>query len=175
MLDQLRRTDWVPRAVHEKARRLQTRIAELEQRCGRLVTEDEIAAELQLSPRQYEDLLEEIRPATFVCLDAVCGNDGSEGSTYSDFVADPSEDNPFEQTCRAELKEIIFQRLKELPLKQQQVMALYYGEDLNLKEIAAAMNLTESRVCQIHAQAIVSIRAYLQRLESTCPTGAIRN
>ena len=166
MLDELRRMDWVPRTVHEKARRIQDAIAQVEQRLGRVPTDAEVAKALNISGDEYSDLLAEVRPATFICLDAVCNVEGSDASSLCDVVADPACDGPVEQTSRNELKRIILQRLKELPPVQRNVLALYYGEDLHLREIAELLHLTESRICQIHSQAILSIRSYLQRLES---------
>ncbi len=171
MIDELRRTDWAPRGIHEKARKLQTRIAELEQRLGGAASEAEIAAELGISRPEYEALLDELRPAAFVCLDATCGDEGNDSATYGDLVADTAVDGPFEEASRSELTGIIREKLNDLPQKQRQVLALYYHEDLNLREIAAAMGLTESRVCQIHSQAIISLRAHVRRLENTCNAG----
>ena len=71
-----------------------------------------------------------------------------------------------EEVSRAELKQVVFERLKELPEIQRKVLALYYGEDMHLREIAEVFGLTESRICQIHSQAILSIRSYLQRVEN---------
>jgi len=166
MLDELRRMDWVPRTVHEKSRKIQDTIAQVEQRLGRVPSDAEVAKALNLSQAEYSDLLTEIRPATFICLDATCSLDGGDASSLCDVVADPAADGPVEQVSRNELKEIILQRLKELPQTQRKVLALYYGEDLHLREIAELLGLTESRICQIHSQAILSIRAYMQRLES---------
>jgi RNA polymerase sigma factor for flagellar operon FliA len=165
MLDELRRMDWVPRTVHEKARRIQETMSRLEQHYGRVPTEAEVAREMKLSPSEYSDLLAEIRPATFVCLDAVCSSESGEASSLCEVVSDPTEDGPVELTSRNELKQIVLRRLKELPDNQRKVLALYYGEDLHLREIAEVLGLTESRICQIHSQAILSIRAYIQRLE----------
>jgi len=166
MLDELRRMDWVPRTVHEKARRIQDTIGELEQQLGRIPTDAEVARALALSPAAYSDLLAEIRPATFVCLDAVCNADSGDAGSLCEVVADPDEDGPVEQVSRNELKDLVLKRLKELPDNQRKVLALYYGEDLHLREIAEVLGLTESRICQIHSQAILSIRAYMQRLEA---------
>jgi RNA polymerase sigma factor for flagellar operon FliA len=166
MLDELRRMDWVPRTIHEKARRIQDTIAQVEQRLGRVPTDAEVAKALNISLSEYNDLLAEIRPATFICLDAVCNLDGGDTSSLCDVIADPSGDGPLEQVSRNELKEIILQRLRDLPDAQRKVLALYYGEDLHLREIAELLGLTESRICQIHSQAILSIRAYVQRLEA---------
>jgi len=166
MLDELRRMDWVPRTVHEKARKIQETIAQVEQRLGRVPSDAEVAKALNVSPGEYEDLLTEIRPATFVCLDATSSQEGGDTSSPCDVIADPVSDGPLELASRNELKGIILQRLRELPTPQRKVLALYYGEDLHLREIAELLGLTESRICQIHSQAILSIRAYIHRLEA---------
>ena len=170
MLDELRRMDWVPRTVHEKARRLQETIAQVEQRLGRIPSDSEVARALNISLNDYANLLAEIRPATFICLDATCNLEGGDASSLCDVIADPSADGPVEQASRNELKAIILQRLKDMPDTQRKVLALYYGEDLHLREIAELLGLTESRICQIHSQAILSIRSYIQRLESETGT-----
>jgi RNA polymerase sigma factor for flagellar operon FliA len=163
MLDELRRMDWVPRTVHEKARKIQTTMAELEQKLGGAPTEAQVAKAMNLSVTDYAKLLDEVRPATFVCLDAVStGENGDAGSLY-EVVADTSDNGPAEQTSQRELKQVVLERLKELPEIQRKVLALYYGEDLHLREIAEVFGLTESRICQIHSQAILAIKAILQR------------
>ena len=166
MLDELRRMDWVPRTIHEKARKVQRMIAELEQKFGRTPTEKEMAKALDLSAAGYTELLEEIRPAAFVCLDAVCSSENGDSGSLYEVISDGAEEGPAEETSKNELKKIILDRLKDLPDMQRKVLALYYGEDLRLREIAEAFGVTESRICQIHAQAILSIRAYLQRFEA---------
>jgi RNA polymerase sigma factor for flagellar operon FliA len=166
MLDELRRMDWVPRTVHEKARKIQLTMGELEQKLGRSPTEAEVAKAMGLSATEYAKLLDEVRPAAFVCLDAVsAGENGDTGSLY-EVVADTTEDGPAEQASQHELKHVVLERLKELPEIQRKVLALYYGEDLHLREIAEVFGLTESRICQIHSQAILAIRSYVQRFES---------
>ena len=105
-------------------------------------------------------------PPSFVCLDSVgSSEDGDTGSFY-EVIADTSEENPVEQVSQRELKQVIFECMKELPEIQRKVLALYYAEDLHLREIAEVFGLTESRICQIHSQAILAIRAYVQRYES---------
>lgn len=166
MLDELRRMDWVPRTIHEKARRIKTVLGELEQKLGRTPTEAQMAKAMNLSLKEYQELLDEVRPAAFVCLDAVnSSEDGDNGPLY-EVIADHANDGPVEKASNNELKQVIFERLKELPEMQRKVLALYYLEDMHLREIAEVFNLTESRICQIHAQAILAIRSYLQRLES---------
>jgi RNA polymerase sigma factor for flagellar operon FliA len=167
MLDELRRMDWVPRTVHEKARKIQHTMAELEQKLGSTPTEAQVAKAMNLSMNEYTKLLDEVRPAAFVCLDAVSSSaeNGDSGSLY-EVVADTSEEGPAEQASQHELKRVVLERLKELPEIQRKVLALYYGEDLHLREIAEVFGLTESRICQIHSQAILAMRSYVQRFES---------
>ncbi len=166
MLDELRRMDWVPRTIHEKARKVQAMTAKLEQKYSRTPTEKEMAKALELSADDYSELLEEIRPAAFVCLDAVCSSENGDSGSLYEVISDGAEEGPSEETAKNELKRIILARLKDLPDMQRKVLALYYGEDMRLREIAEAFGVTESRICQIHAQAILSIRAYLQRFEA---------
>lgn len=164
MLDELRRMDWVPRTIHEKARKVQAVMAQLEQQLGETPTEAQMAGALKLSLAEYGKLLNEVQPATFVCLDTV-SSENEAGDLY-EVVPNSTEETPSDQISRLELKQVISRRLKELPKMQRKVLALYYGEDMHLREIAEAVGLTESRICQIHAQAILSIRAYIQRLEA---------
>jgi RNA polymerase sigma factor for flagellar operon FliA len=166
MLDELRRMDWVPRTIHEKARRLKEVLAGLEQKMGKTPTEAQMAKAMNLSLTEYTELLDEIRPAAFVCLDSVSSSeDGDSGPLY-EVIADMTGNNPLEQASTNELKQVVFERLKELPEMQQKVLALYYVEDMHLREIAEVFGLTESRICQIHAQAILAIRSFVQRFES---------
>jgi RNA polymerase sigma factor for flagellar operon FliA len=166
MLDELRRMDWVPRTVHEKSRKIQQVIGQLEQRLGRVPSDDEIAAAMKISLEAYREMLDEIRPAQFICLDSICNSDGDETGSLYEVIPNPNQEGPMEQVSQTELKRVIFERLKQLPEIQRKVLALYYGEDLHLREIAEVFGLTESRICQIHSQAIISIRAHLQRVEN---------
>jgi RNA polymerase sigma factor for flagellar operon FliA len=166
MLDELRRMDWVPRTIHEKARRVKAVMLELEQKLGRAPSEAQMAKALNLSAAEYGELLDEIRPAAFVCLDSVGSGEDGDGGTLSEVIADTSEESPVEQVSQRELKQVILKRLKELPEMQRKVLALYYIEDMHLREIAEVFGLTESRICQIHAQAVLAIRAYVQRFEA---------
>ena len=166
MLDELRRMDWVPRTIHEQARKIKNALAQLEQKLGHAPTDAQMAKELDLSLAEYNELLDKVRPAAFVCLDAVSSSEDGDGGALHEVIADLNEDGPVEQVSQRELKKVIFERLKELPEMQRKVLALYYVEDMHLREIAEAFGLTESRICQIHSQAILAIRAYMQRYES---------
>ncbi len=166
VIDELRRMDWVPRLVRDKARKVQAVMQELEQSKGGLPTEADMARALKLSIPDYQDLLDEIKPALFICLDAAPAGDEGDGASPYESIPDPSQENPEESVSQRELTALIVQRVQQLPDIQRKVLALYYFEDLRLREIAQAFGLTESRICQIHAQAILAIKTYLQKHES---------
>ena len=162
IFDELRRLDWVPRSIHEKAKRIEKTMQEMMQRTGSIPTSAQMAKALKMPLDQYEELLEQIRPTTYVCLDSVQGSDGEGGSVY-DVIADDSQINPEHWASVRELAGLIEERLQELPEMQRKVLALYYFEDLRLREIAEAFGVTESRICQIHSQAILAIKALLRK------------
>ena len=124
-----------------------------------------MAKALKITVAEYQQWLEEIRPATFICLDAATNHEGDEGLSHYESLADQNQEDPVAGVSRNELSELIAARLQELPEMQRKVLALYYFEDLRLREIAEVFGLTESRICQIHAQAIVSIKAHLQKYD----------
>jgi RNA polymerase sigma factor for flagellar operon FliA len=163
ILDELRRLDWVPRSVHDKAKKVSRVMQELAQRHGRIPTDAQMAAGLHLSLGDYEDLLEEIRPASYVCLDSV-QDDGVETAGPShDIVADDGQADPGTKTATRELARLVEERLQQLPKMQREVLALYYLEDLRLREIAEVYGVTESRICQIHSKAILALKALLKQ------------
>jgi len=135
----------------------------LTQKTGSVPNDFQMAKALGIPLRDYEDLLEEIRPATYVCLDALQGVNSDHGGCSHEIIADDSQANPEEQTATRELADLIEKRLKQLPEMQRKVLGLYYFEDLRLREIAEAFGVTESRICQIHAQAILAIKSLLKR------------
>lgn len=166
MLDELRRMDWVPRTIHEKARKIKDVMAQLEQKLGRTPTEAQMAKAMGLSADEYSELLNEVRPAAFICLDAVSSSDDGDSGALYEVIADTTDESPVDKVSQRELKRVVFERLKDLPEMQRKVLALYYVEDMHLREIAEVFGLTESRICQIHSQAILAIRSYMQRYES---------
>ena len=165
IFDELRRLDWVPRSVHDKARKVEKVMREIEQVKGEAATDAEMAKAMNLTIDEYEELMEEIRPATFVCLDSVRGStDGQqEGTSRYDSLSDDKQVDPGDGTATREMARLIAERLEDLPDMQRKVLALYYFEDMRLREIAEVFGVTESRICQIHAQAIMSIKAFLRK------------
>jgi RNA polymerase sigma factor FliA len=161
--DELRQLDWVPRSVHDKARKVEQTMRDLHNRNGATPSDEEMAHALDMSPREYDELLETLRPATFICLDAMANNDGENEGGCHGLINDESQVNPRQNASLREMASLVEERLQELPEKQRKVLALYYFEDLRLREIAEAFGLSESRICQIHAQAIQTIQALLRK------------
>lgn len=166
VIDELRRLDWVPRSLHSKARKVKTAMMKLEQEMGRTPTDAEMAKELEISIDEYLNLLTEIKPASFISIDSVSSSEEGEGASFAESVADERLESPEDGASRRELAQLIADQLEQLPEMQRKVLALYYFEDLRLREIAEVFGLTESRICQIHAQAITSIKSYLKRHEA---------
>jgi RNA polymerase sigma factor for flagellar operon FliA len=166
ILDDLRRLDWVPRSVHAKARKVEKALRELEQETGRAPSDREMAKALSMPLNAYQELQDEIRPVSFVCLDSACFADDEDGASRHDNIPDDTQTNPGESAIVNDMAQLIADRLDELPEMQRQVVALYYFEELRLRDIAERFGVTESRICQIHAQAIQSLRTYLRRHEA---------
>jgi len=165
VVDELRRMDWVPRSVHSKARKVQGVMREIEQKKGRVATDEEMAKGLKISVGEYRVWLDEIRPATFICLDAAFNNEYDDSLTQYESLADLRQEDPLDGTFRREVARLVGERLQQLPDMQRKVLALYYFEDMRLREIAETFHLTESRICQIHAQAILNIKASLTKID----------
>lgn len=164
ILDELRRLDWCPRRTRAKGRRLREVIGELEQTFGREPTEKEIQAELKLSSREYYQLIDEVRPITFVALDDSGMSSSEEGPSLHETIPDGDASDVREDLEKDELINLVSERIDELPEVQRKVLAMYYFEGMRLAEIAEVFGLTESRICQIHSQAILVLRAFVHRV-----------
>jgi len=168
VLDELRRMDWVPRSVHMKARQVEQVLRKLEQKKGRIPNDEEMAAALEMTGPEYEKLLSEIQPAVFIHLDAAPKVDGEWRTGQNEIISDDTQEDPLDETSKRELVSLIVNRLEDLPEMQRKVLSLYYFEDLRLREIAEAFGVTESRICQIHTKAILSLRSWLDKTDR-CP------
>ena len=166
VLDELRKMDWVPRSVHRDARDFRKVQESLEQRLGRAASEPELARELDLSEEELGQLLDRIRPSTFVSLDDVRSmQDRGEGDLLqAECIADPETVSPMDETSKREQFKLIAEGIKALPENEQKVLGLYYYEGLRLKEIAVILGVTESRVSQVHTLAIQRLRSRMHRV-----------
>lgn len=164
ILDELRRLDWVPRSVHRDARRIASAQHNVAQKLGREPHDVEIAEEMGISVTQLHSMLDRVKPSSFLSLnDPVFGADDSDSLIQEEVLADSATPDAFQEMLRKEEREILLAQLKQLPEVQRQVLVLYYLEDLRLREIAEVLNLTESRISQIHTLAIARLRTALIR------------
>lgn len=166
ILDELRRMDWCPRRARAKARKIKEAINEIEQRVGRSASEEEIRAHLGLSSKDFAKWMEEAKPVCFVNIDASTDHDDVEGASLHELIADESDVPVRDRMEKDELMKLVAQRIEELPDIQKKILAMYYFENMRLAEIAAVYNLTESRICQIHAQTVLGLRSYIQRVRN---------
>ncbi len=159
MVDSLREMDWVPRSVRQKARQLERTIEELSQKLGHPPADSEIAEAMRLSVDDYRRLLRETNATILVSLDDSFPTEQGDAAMLADLTADTGSLTSQERMEERELRDIIVQRLKELPAQEKLVLALYYYEELTFREIGEVLNLTESRVSQIHSQAVSDLRS----------------
>lgn len=158
MLDELREIDWVPRSVRKNARDIERAITQLEQKLGCPPSEQEIADHLEVELQEYQEMLTDAR--------------GHQLVYYEDFQNDSDEPielnitdgrpGPLQVMQDEGMQHALVGAIEELPERERMVMAMYYQEDLNLKEVGAVLGVSESRVCQIHSQAIMRLRAKLK-------------
>ena len=154
MLDEVRRHDWTPRSVHRKQRELTAAIRELEGETGRQPKADEVAERMGISLDEYHKILRDSAGCSLFSLNEAMDENKPTRQVVSDESADPG------RLCSEEqFREEIVAAIGRLPDKEQMVLSLYYERDLNLKEIGAVLGVTESRVCQIHGQALARLRA----------------
>jgi RNA polymerase sigma factor for flagellar operon FliA len=164
ILDELRRMDWMSRATRSKAKRLGSAISKLEQAQGGSISQDLLCAEMQMSESELADLMEEVRPVKFVSLDGVDEQSDLEDQSLHEIIPDDSCVAPLDALERKEVLSLLAQRMEQLPAVPKKVLAMYYYENMRLSEIASCFGLTESRICQIHTQAVGLLRNYLVNL-----------
>jgi RNA polymerase sigma factor for flagellar operon FliA len=160
MLDELRGADWLSRGTRKQQRDIEKAVHRLEQRLGRAPHESEIAAEMGLSLDDYQDMLGKVRGTQLIYLEDMSGDEGDH-DFLDRHVADNGSD-PQHLLQDDRMRHALVEAIKKLPEREQLVMSLYYEEDMNLKEIAAVLGVTESRVCQLHSQSIARLRVKLR-------------
>ena len=162
IIDELRSIDWVPRSVRAKARRIERAIRQLEQRLNRTPTDEELADELMISTEELGDMLTSVSMTSMAALDDVLDIGDGESITLVDTLEEENltspEGNIDDQEMRRQLREAIG-RLSE---REQKVLALYYFENMTLAQVGDILGVTESRICQIHTKAVMSLRNKMQ-------------
>ena len=156
MLDEIRRGDWVPRSVHKNSRQIAEAIALIQKREGRNATDREVADELEVSLEEYHHMLKDSSNGKILEMD--------EFESGIDNLVEPGAQgsNPYEDTAQQHFQTALSAQIKSLPEREALVLSLYYDEELNLKEIGEILEVSESRVSQIHSQAMHRLRAKMQ-------------
>jgi len=163
ILDELRAQDWVPRSVREKAKLLERCYSKIEQKNGRQATDEEVCEELKISQDEYHDLLNQVRSVSLLSYDDLSHFSKADKRALHGFNESGSKaPTPFSEVNVAHIKKMIADAIQDLPEKQRLVLSLYYYEDLNLKEIGRVLDVTESRVSQLHTQAILRLKGKLR-------------
>jgi RNA polymerase sigma factor for flagellar operon FliA len=160
MLDELRGSDWMSRGNRRQQREIEAAVHKLEQQFGRAPQESEIAKEMGVTLTEYQDTLTKVRGTQLVYLEDMSGDEG--GDEFLDRHVANEEANPLSQLQDHRMREALVEAIKKLPEREQYVMSMYYEHDMNLKEIAAVLGVTESRVCQLHSQSIARLRVKLR-------------
>ena len=160
MLDELRGADWMSRGTRKQQRDIEGAVHRLEQRLGRAPQESEIAKEMDMSLTDYQEMLGKVRGTQLIHLEDMSGEDGD--NDYLDRHVTDEGNDPLALLADHRMRSALVEAIKNLPEREQFVMSMYYEQDMNLKEIAAVLGVTESRVCQLHSQSIARLRVKLR-------------
>lgn len=161
MLDELRGNDWMSRGSRKSQKEIEQSLRRLEHKLGRTPLESEIATDLGLSLVDYQSLLGKVRGTQLVYLEDMARGDEDQDSFLDRHVGD-SEADPMNMLRDQRLRQALVAAIKSLPEREQFIMSMYYEQDMNLKEIAAVLDVTESRICQLHSQSIARLRAKMR-------------
>lgn len=161
MLDELRGNDWMSRGSRKSQKEIEQSLRKLEHQLGRTPLESEIADDLGLSLVDYQSLLGKVRGTQLVYLEDMARGDEDQDSFLDRHVGD-SEADPMNMLRDQRLRQALVAAIKNLPEREQFIMSMYYEQDMNLKEIAAVLDVTESRICQLHSQSIARLRAKMR-------------
>jgi RNA polymerase sigma factor for flagellar operon FliA len=164
IVDELRSLDWVPRSVRAKAREIEAAHTKLERELGRVPTDEEVANALGISTEDFQENLLQISNSSVVALDELWTVSDSSGDQVSllDTMRDPNAVDPARELGVSELKDRLAHAISRLPEREKLVIALYYYENLTLREIGEVLGVTESRVSQLHTKAVLRLKARLQ-------------
>ncbi len=166
IFDELRSIDWVPRSVRQKTREIEDTIHRLESSLGRSASDLELANEMRMTTKEFQKTMMKISGTSILSLNDVwyTGDDNDKVSIV-DSIESPSSLNPDIIVEKDEIKRVIIQAITELPEKEKKVLVLYYYEDLTLKEIGKILEVTESRISQLHTKAIMRLRSKLTNIK----------
>ncbi|MFD0912653.1 RNA polymerase sigma factor FliA [Methylophilus luteus] len=161
MLDELRGADWLPRGIRKNMRDIEVAVQQLEQKLGRPPTESEIAKHMNFSLEDYYDVLSDCQGHQLIYYEDFHDDEGG-GEHFLDRFVDDDSNDPVKSLLESDFREALIDSIDHLPEREKMLMGLYYEQELNLKEIGAIMNVSESRVCQLHSQAVARLRASMR-------------
>nr|WP_297347830.1 RNA polymerase sigma factor FliA [uncultured Glaciecola sp.] len=157
MLDEIRKGDWTPRSVHKNSRAITQAISQVEKATGRDARDIDVAERLQVSVQEYHTMLNEVNAGKLVGIEDL---GVSEDVLTTD--ATKGQDSPFESMLQGSFQKALAQAITTLPEREAIVLSLYYDEELNLREIGEVLDVSESRVSQIHSQAMLKLKSKMQ-------------
>ena len=174
IIDELRALDWVPRSVRARAREIEKANVKLEHRLQRAPTDEEMAAELGIEVDEFQESLIQISNSTIAALDELWTVSDSSGDQVSllDTIQDPSAPDPAKVMDATDLKDRVADAIARLPEREKLVIALYYYENLTLREIGEVLGVTESRISQLHTKAVLRLRSRMQDEDLTADLGS---
>jgi RNA polymerase sigma factor for flagellar operon FliA len=162
MYDHLREMDWVPRSVRQKAKEIEQAVMLLEARLGRPASDLEIAESMSLPEEEFSKLMSKISSTVILSLNDIWNSyQDNEKLCIGDSIESPRSMNPDSKVEKEEIRRVIVQAINELPEKEKKVLVLYYYENLTLREIGQILEVTESRISQLHTKAIIRLKAKL--------------
>jgi RNA polymerase sigma factor FliA len=174
IIDELRALDWVPRSVRARAREIERANVKLERKLQRAPTDEEIADELEIDVEDFQESLIQISNSTIAALDELWTVSDSSGDQVSllDTLPDPASPDPARVMDATDLKDRVADAIARLPEREKLVIALYYYENLTLREIGEVLGVTESRISQLHTKAVLRLRARMQEDDLTADLGS---
>ncbi len=167
MLDELRSSDWLPRSMRQNMRKIEAAMSALQQKLGHAPTESEVAKSLKLSLADYQDMLSDGGGHQLVYYEDFHDSEGGNDSFLDRYAVDDAD--PLRSLMDGDFRQAVVDAIDALPPREKILMGLYYEEELNLKEIGAVMGVSESRVSQLHTQAVARLRATLREQAWTGP------
>lgn len=167
MLDELRSQDWLPRSVRQNMRQIEAALHELQQELLRAPSEAEIATRLQLTLSDYQQKLSDGAGHQLIYFDDFKSGSDDSGDHFLDRHCQDSSQDPLQALLQDGFRAALIEAIEALPEREKLLMGLYYEQELNLKEIGAVLGVTESRVSQLHSQAVARLRNHLRRQEWT--------
>jgi RNA polymerase sigma factor for flagellar operon FliA len=166
MIDGLRENDWIPRTVRDKAKKIEEAYTYLEQKLLRTPTEQEICEYLGMTEKELQQVFYDTSLAAMVSIDEAVGDEDEQKTARHSYIVDELTPRPERVAETSSLKEVLVSTIDKLPEKERLVVSLFYFEELTLSEIAEVMNLSPSRISQLHSKAIFRLRSSLQRWKS---------